>query len=336
MNKRFPMPMPFGWFCIGYADELATGEVKTIHYFDRDMVLFRTEGGDLGLTDPYCPHLGAHLGHGGEVVGESIRCPFHHWTYDTQGNVTDVPYAKRIPPKAEKTSCLLSYPVQEKNQAIWAWYHPDNSEPLYDIQEHAETNNSEWMPLERYHWSFDSCPQEIGENGVDAAHFKYIHGQDNVPLGETKYDGITRESRVVGKHKSTDENGVEREFDTTYEVTQYGAGQKWVRFTGMAEYLLMVYVTPVNSEQLELRFAFTHPKKYQQGSYAYSLCRAAIEDNLGDTGVDDDIPIWHYKTYREDPLLCDGDGPIMRFRKYFEQFYAEGPQGGKKQQSNAA
>ena len=55
MTKQFPMPIPFGWFCIGYADELAKGEVRNVRYFDRDMVLFRTESGELGLTDPYCP-----------------------------------------------------------------------------------------------------------------------------------------------------------------------------------------------------------------------------------------------------------------------------------------
>jgi hypothetical protein len=27
-------------------------------------------------------------------------------------------------------------------------------------------------------------------------------------------------------------------------------------------------------------------------------------------------------------VLCDGDGPIMRFRKYFAQFYVGGPYPG--------
>ena len=40
-------------------------------------------------------------------------------------------------------------------------------------------------------------------------------------------------------------------------------------------------------------------------------------------GVEDDIPIWSNKRHRERPLLCDGDGPIPDFRRYFSQFYVE-------------
>ena len=33
--------------------------------------------------DAYCPHLGAHLGHGGIINGECIECPFHAWRWKT-------------------------------------------------------------------------------------------------------------------------------------------------------------------------------------------------------------------------------------------------------------
>ena len=34
-----------------------------------------------------------------------------------------------------------------------------------------------------------------------------------------------------------------------------------------------------------------------------------------------DFIIWNNKRYRPNPLLCDGDGPILPFRKWFSQFY---------------
>jgi hypothetical protein len=37
--------------------------------------------------------------------------------------------------------------------------------------------------------------------------------------------------------------------------------------------------------------------------------------------VKDDILIWEEKVYQPNPVLCDGDGPIARNRKWFEQFY---------------
>jgi hypothetical protein len=38
--------------------------------------------------------------------------------------------------------------------------------------------------------------------------------------------------------------------------------------------------------------------------------------------VGQDIPIWEHKIYLENPVLCDGDGPIAKYRKWFQQFYA--------------
>ena len=40
-------------------------------------------------------------------------------------------------------------------------------------------------------------------------------------------------------------------------------------------------------------------------------------------GVLDDMPIWDHKSYVADPILCDGDGPINKFRKWVSQFYSE-------------
>ncbi|MCX2982502.1 Rieske (2Fe-2S) protein [Halieaceae bacterium IMCC14734] len=326
MNKRFPMPMPFGWFCIGYGDELAVGEVKNVHYFDRDMVLFRTESGKIGLSDPVCPHLGAHLGHGGTVQGESIRCAFHHWQYDTQGVITDIPYASRIPPKWEGKPCLKTYPVCEKNEVIWAWYHPEDAAPDQEVIELDEIKDPEWVDQERYFWSFDSCPQEIAENGVDVAHFKYIHNMDAVPQGETTFEGHIRRSKVRGPRTMTNAAGEQVVIESGVDVVQNGAGQKWTRFSGMVDYLLQVLVTPVNDERVEVRFAYTH-KKYPEDSFEYKTLREGIAATNGQRGLDGDIPIWQNKFHLREPILCDGDGPIMRFRKYFAQFYVGGPYG---------
>ncbi len=87
MATRFSFP-PYanGWFQIAYSDELSPGEARPLHNFGRDFVLFRTETGVAHVLDAHCPHLGAHLGHGGKVEGEVIRCPFHAYTFDGNGS----------------------------------------------------------------------------------------------------------------------------------------------------------------------------------------------------------------------------------------------------------
>jgi 3-ketosteroid 9alpha-monooxygenase subunit A len=41
-------------------------------------------------------------------------------------------------------------------------------------------------------------------------------------------------------------------------------------------------------------------------------------------GFHQDIQIWENKKYRDAPVLCDGDGPIMKLRNWYAQFYAGG------------
>ena len=71
MERRETLPIPRGWFAVAHSDEIAKGEVQKAHYFGQDLVVFRTESGKAGVFDAYCPHLGAHLGVGGKVEGET-------------------------------------------------------------------------------------------------------------------------------------------------------------------------------------------------------------------------------------------------------------------------
>ena len=68
-DRRFPFPIPFGWFQVAYPEDLEPGDVTPLHYLGRELVLWRDEGGEFHLQDAYCPHLGAHIGHGGTVAG---------------------------------------------------------------------------------------------------------------------------------------------------------------------------------------------------------------------------------------------------------------------------
>ena len=66
---------PMGWFSVARANELSIGGVKRVIAFDRELALYRTESGIPVVQDAFCPHLGAHLGVDGRVVGERISVP---------------------------------------------------------------------------------------------------------------------------------------------------------------------------------------------------------------------------------------------------------------------
>ena len=69
--QRIPLPpYPNGWFAVSHSDELEVGQVKTVQALGVEMVVFRGASGQAFAVDPYCAHLGAHLGVGGRVEGE--------------------------------------------------------------------------------------------------------------------------------------------------------------------------------------------------------------------------------------------------------------------------
>ena len=53
----------------------------------------------------------------------------------------------------------------------------------------------------------------------------------------------------------------------------------------------------------------------------------AYMDNLKH-GFEDDLAVWEAKVYRDAPVLCDGDGPIGRLRRWYRQFYPAGAEAG--------
>ena len=322
-SARYPMPMPFGWYVVSYSDELATGQSRALRYFGEDLVLYRGHSGKTVALDAYCPHLGAHLGHGiheeageggGRIEGDTIICPFHAWRFNDRGECVEVPYASKIPPKVAGKACLKSWPTHESNGLIYVWYHPNDAEPLWETEEYEEANSDEWGRQDRFEWTIKTHPQEMAENGADPAHFLYVHRVSNMPAWNIEYEGHFARARQEAKMKTP--RGM---VDGAIISRSCGPGQGNTRFTGICETFQMGLITPIDNDHVHVRFAFIQRKEdeAERAGLARALkrdiCRQMSEDKI----------IWEHKTFRQKPALCDGDGPIAKFRKWYGQFYAE-------------
>lgn len=308
------LPIPFGWYVVDYADDLAVGQVKPLHYFGKELVLWRGEDGRPRMLDAYCRHLGAHLGHGGRVHGNSVECPFHAWRYDETGAVVDIPYARVIPPQVAKP-CVGTWPMAEKNKLIWAWYHPDGVAPLWAIEETPDCGAPGWTAFDRHEWKVRVQIQDMAENAADSAHFRYVHGTAEFPDVDSTFDGHKR-TGIVRSQLATPKGRIDGQI-ANYSI---GPGQAWVRFSGISETLLVSGVTPIEHDLVHVRFAFSQPEAQRQGPMA-RLADALIRDLVKQ--FEQDMVVWENKRYEPEPILCDGDGPIALFRRWYGQFYAE-------------
>jgi nitrite reductase/ring-hydroxylating ferredoxin subunit len=89
------------WQAVALSDNVRPGDARAAQCPGQALVLWRNVNGKLFANDAYCPHLGAHLGFGGSIEGDSIRCPFHGWSFSSDGSCIDIPYSQRRPTRAK-------------------------------------------------------------------------------------------------------------------------------------------------------------------------------------------------------------------------------------------
>ena len=310
--SRFPFPHPFGWFMVAYADELAPGEVNALKYWSTDLVLWRDDAGEFHLQDAFCPHLGAHLGVGGKVKGEQLECPFHGWTYDGDGACMSIPYSERVNRKAQ----LRNYPISVRNGMVFAWRHPEGAEPEWEIPVIDEVGDPEWSDYYRTSYVINTVPQEMAENGVDPAHFRYVHGTEDVAEMES-YEMDGPFSTMLSKQSYVTPRGV------TYgriDVYNYGPGCAKVFFSGIVDAINVAATTPIDEDHTQVRFSFT-VRKFDDEKMTSTVAGAFVKEI--NKQIQEDTPIWEHKIFLPVPALADTDGPILKFRKWYSQFYAE-------------
>jgi phenylpropionate dioxygenase-like ring-hydroxylating dioxygenase large terminal subunit len=322
VSPRFNLTVPYGWYAVSLATELAVAEVKPLFFFEKDLVLFRSASGQARVLDAMCPHLGAHIGHGGKVSGESVACPFHGWEFNGDGFCTDVPYAENMPPKLTKgDSALHAYPVVEINGVIWAWYHPQQAAPLFDVDEVPELDDrGSWSKPTVHEWVINAPVQEMGENAVDKAHFEFVHSIKEMPHSEVTINGHRRSTVMDVQSAGYNEDGSFNDddlIDRKITTLNVGPGFSLQSFIGLTDIRMLGTVTPITSEQTLLRFITIIGNDLSESG---EVIAQAMLDNLYHQ-VEQDIPIWNHKVYRANPILCDGDGPITQYRKWFSQFY---------------
>ena len=313
--ERAPFPVPSGWFFVDYSENIKPGELRNINIFDQEWVMFRTEGGKVGVSAPYCAHLGAHMGHGGKVVGEHLRCPFHHWEYNTGGWCQKVPYGTRTPPITKLQPVVRMLPIDERWGMVWAWYHPNCEPPSWQLPNVECLEQPGYVPTRRGSWSANTMVQEIAENGVDFAHLKFLHGSPIIPPAEVSFDQHVfsvniASGYIVGK--------------------SYGPGLNVFNFAkdGVVAHMIS-YTQPITRDKSQLNMSFTH-KAHPEGSKELAIAKHLVDHMIGSAANEDsagfesvDFIVWNNKKYRAHPLLCDGDGPIIQFRNWFKQFYVE-------------
>lgn len=307
-----------GWHVVGAGKDF-TSEPVALNYFGKRLAAYRGEDNEVHVLDAYCPHMGADMSHG-QVKGNSLVCPFHGWSWGADGVCDDIPYAQRIPPKA----VIKSWPSLEKNGLIYVWNDPEGNPP---IPEQEPKRSEDYYSGEWTDWNIAVVPiesncRELVDNMADMAHFGPVH-YSAVNTFKNIQDGHVYIQHMTGGHEILVDEDDDQGFTST--ATYEGPAYMTTTMTGsmdgqvMTTHLLVSHV-PVHTEKFDIRLGVMMKKNPALSDEQ----NQALVDKYTQLSVDSfiqDVEIWNNKIRVDNPLMCDGDGPINMVRKWYSQFY---------------
>jgi phthalate 4,5-dioxygenase oxygenase subunit len=207
MLRRYWLPA-----CLSEEVPDADGTPKRVKLLGENLLAFRDTNGRIGLIDEYCPHRSASLVFGrNEECG--IRCLYHGWKMDVDGNLTDVP----TEPEGSKIMQNLkqkAYPTREAGDMIWTYMGPPEEMPPFPEFEWtkvAQSNRAIVKIVENANWV------QAMEGAIDSAHSSFLHSsyrmgvrpsKDTAPKLETedttygfRYAAIRKPEKDADKNK---------------------------------------------------------------------------------------------------------------------------------------
>lgn len=307
-----------GWHCLGLSAQYRDGKAHRLDVFGTRLVAYQGEDGELHILDGYCPHMGADLS-GGCVEKNSIRCPFHNWSWGADGVCDDIPYAKRIPPRAK----INSWPVLEENQLLFVWNDPEGNPPIAEqrIPRIDACFSAEWAQWEVDEMVIQTHCRELIDNVADKAHFGPVHGAvpyafDNVFEGHLATQIMRSGSKRLAGDSVLD--SVATYFGPAYQITEMVG---YMDGHAIHSVLLNCHV-PIDLKSFTLRYGVL-VKKIPGLSDEQNQAMALAYVEQARNAFYEDVDIWHNKTRVDNPLLCDSDGPVYQLRKWYEQFYID-------------
>jgi phthalate 4,5-dioxygenase oxygenase subunit len=161
------------WTPVLLSSELvADGAPVRVRIMGEDLIGFRTSSGKPGLLREACSHRGASLyyARNGE---EGLRCWYHGWKYDVEGNCLDTPNEPATSRIRERIK-HPAYPCIDKNGAVWAYLGPKETMPGLPELEFLLVPDSHVFVSKR----IQLCHWTQGMDGdLDPGHVPFLHGE---------------------------------------------------------------------------------------------------------------------------------------------------------------
>lgn len=150
-----------------------------VRLLGEDLIAFRDTAARVGLLEEHCAHRGSSL-FLGRNEEHGLRCSYHGWKYDVDGQCTEAPNASD--PNYCRGIRLTAYPCRELGGVVFTYMGPpDRQPPLPDF---------EWMLVPDSHRYAYKRLQECNwvqalELDIDSSHVAWLHRESVVAGAQT-------------------------------------------------------------------------------------------------------------------------------------------------------
>ncbi len=211
------------WLPAAMSSELQRdGAPLRLMLLGEQLIAFRDSSGRVGVMDHKCPHRCASLFLGRNEEG-GIRCTYHGWKYDVEGNCLDTPnlagspdFKNRIKAKAYKTV--------ERNGLVWVFMGSRKAAPPLPQIEATLLPESEVtinFVQRECNWL------QALEGDIDTSHFGFLHA------GSVDPDDVPQDSlfRFTVSNRAPEYHVADTEAGTMYAAYREAApGKTYWRF----------------------------------------------------------------------------------------------------------
>jgi len=203
------------WVFVGFAHELKNlGDVLPITVGGQPIVLVKNKNGNILAFHNVCSHRCLKLIDEKKNVGKVIRCPYHSWSYDLEGNLKAAPHIGGSNKHKPKGFNFLDHGLKGINIHIWHdWIFINLNGKAKKFSEYAKPLIKKFKDIDlkklKYvatldfgkintNWKF------LIENFIEPYHVQFVHKTTtNQPLKDhyTIVDGICYGSGVDVKQE---------------------------------------------------------------------------------------------------------------------------------------
>lgn len=215
------------WHVVTSVKTLREKGIVAARLLGEDIVVWQAGDAVMAWRD-LCLHRGAKLSLG-EIHGDRLMCPYHGWTYNTEGRCVRIPaHPEQSPPVK---AVVRTYPVRVCYDLVWV----SLGEPAHDVPHFAEWDDSTFRRVLCGPYAFNAAGPRVVENFLDVGHFPFVH--ENI-LG-------VRERPEIGDYEViVDDSGITARDIDIFQPNPDGTGEaKVVRYTYKVFRPLVAYFT---------------------------------------------------------------------------------------------